>query len=429
MVKSIHTPIKKCLHCAAKTFRYRGQKGVAASIVGPEHMSEVSTTQVQCGRRGCRIVHRTNFAWPKKVDTLTFNQMKMQGVYFVTNKLGFTMTYLELQYLRLMRGRLVPGQEVDALQIYEGGDVASKSMHNLRDNLFHALEGFALARRTPDDVVQFDVNFPAGVFTKDRSPVLFPPATECKSICFDGLFGLSRALDPHVDGPRRALGKIRKRTAKKPSGKRSRSKAAKSVVKAKSKKKQLYYKDEDRTATCASKDKIRRTLPGRTGGWQFALDPSTMQVLGAMEHKENECTTDKITLLKAVMGMEGVNADLLIHDDMCHFERSALIHAPEAFAAVKYWVIDKFHRKNHVCSKCVWTHREKIRCKGIPTSASESFNAWIRVVNFFVNSMRPASHRFWVTEFMQFFNDHPEAGMLILAKPRFHKPGRRASQD
>ncbi|CAK0904042.1 unnamed protein product [Prorocentrum cordatum] len=240
------------------------------------------------------------------------------------------MPYLELQYLRLVRGRLVPGQEADVLQMYHGEDLVSKSKHSLRDNLLHALEGFALAKRTPDDVVQFDVNFPAGALTKDRSPVRFPPPARCKSICFDGLFGLNRAVGPD---------------------------AAKSVVKAKPKKKQLYYKDEERTASCAAKDKIRRTLAGRTGGWQFALDPATVRVLGAMEHKENECTTDKITLLTAVMGMEKVNADFLIHDDMCHFERSALIRAPEAFAAVKYWVIDEFHRKNHACSKCTWTHR------------------------------------------------------------------------
>eukprot|EP00959_Pyramimonas_sp_CCMP1952_P424775 8897223-Pyramimonas_sp.AAC.1 len=74
-----------------------------------------------------------------------------------------------------------------------------------------------------------------------------------------------------------------------------------------------------------------------------------MRILGAMEHNENECTTDKITLLTAVMGVEKVSADLLIHDDMCRFERSALIHEPEAFASVKYGAIDNFHRKRHIC--------------------------------------------------------------------------------
>lgn len=38
-----------------------------------------------------------------------------------------------------------------------------------------------------------------------------------------------------------------------------------------------------------------------------------------MEHVHNEHNKDKVRLLKAVMNMDQVEADLLIHDDICRF--------------------------------------------------------------------------------------------------------------
>ena len=67
------------------------------------------------------------------------------------------MKYLELTYWRLMRGRLAPGQEADVVQLFRKGHSNPNEQTTLRDHLLHALERFALARRTPDKVIPFDV--------------------------------------------------------------------------------------------------------------------------------------------------------------------------------------------------------------------------------------------------------------------------------
>ena len=58
-----------------------------------------------------------------------------------------------------------------------------------------------------------------------------------------------------------------------------------------------------RSAACATKDSNRPVMPNRTGGWQFALDGRTGEVLGAYEHVNNECNSDKHMLLMEVLGM------------------------------------------------------------------------------------------------------------------------------
>ncbi|CAK8996452.1 unnamed protein product, partial [Durusdinium trenchii] len=102
--------------------------------------------------------------------------------------------------------------------------------------------------------------------------------------------------------------------------------------------KRLY--EHDRSCHCKQKDAVRHVLPDRTAGWQFAIDPATGQVLGAYEHVVNERNEDKVALLKKVLAMPLVSADLLLHDDACHFEAYVQKHAGDAFDGVKYYLVD-----------------------------------------------------------------------------------------
>ena len=111
-------------------------------------------------------------------------------------------------------------------------------------------------------------------------------------------------------------------------------------------------------------------------------------------------------LLKAVFGLPGVDPDLLMHDDQCHFEPYANKVAPKTFAKVKHWLIDWWHLKNHKCSKQKWMKKQEARCKNIRNNMAESFNSWIRALNFFLNGLRPHSHRFWVREAGDFYNNN-----------------------
>ena len=111
---------------------------------------------------------------------------------------------------------------------------------------------------------------------------------------------------------------------------------------------------------------------------------------------QNQCNSGKAVLVKAVLNMTGVRADLPIHDDTCHVELSVEKNHPDAFASIRFWVIDAFHCPNHSCQKRIWTVAEKGRCKGVRTHVSESFNAWVRSLKFFTNGLRPLSHIFWM---------------------------------
>ncbi len=77
---------------------------------------------------------------------------------------------------------------------------------------------------------------------------------------------------------------------------------------------------------------------------------------------------------------------------------------PKNFAGIKFVVCDRFHMKNHKCSKKRYTRTESNMLKGINTSIAEQFNAWIRKLNTFLNGLRPASHRMWVEESVLFWN-------------------------
>ena len=319
---------------------------------------------------------------------------------------AFTMKYLELCYLRLLRAKTSPGQEAAVRNIADGDHVEMFWSDSLRKHLLHALEGYAVAKRQPDKVVEFNLDFPAKTVIKITKPImLFPPSVPVTSVGFDGHFGVHRALLTPVESPRQ--------------------------VPLKGRPMKLLY-EHDRSCHCAKKDSVRQVLPDRTAGWQFAVDPCTGKVLGAYEHRINERNEDKVDLLQQVLSMPLVSADLLLHDDACHFEQQILKskqlkYECEGFENIKYYMVDCFHMKNHRCSKSTWTPKEKKRAKNVRTNMSETFNAWIRPLNFFLNSLRPHSHKFWVEEAILFHNQYAQPLSSILssrknAKSRSMRP-------
>ena len=332
---------------------------------------------------------------------MTFNQLQKSGLYFVTSNTAFTMKYLELCYLRLLRAKTSPGQEAAVRNIADGDHVEMFWSDSLRKHLLHALEGYAVAKRQPDKVGEFNLDFPAKTVIKITKPImLFPPSVPVTSVSFDGHFGVHRALLTPVESPRQ--------------------------VPLKGRPMKLLY-EHDRSCHCAKKDSVRQVLPDRTAGWQFAVDPCTGKVLGAYEHRINERNEDKVDLLQQVLSMPLVSADLLLHDDACHFESYVKKYECEGFENIKYYMVDCFHMKNHRCSKSTWTPKEKKRAKNVRTNMSETFNAWIRPLNFFLNSLRPHSHKFWVEEAILFHNQYAQPLSSILssrknAKSRSMRP-------
>jgi hypothetical protein len=328
----VHTSsATKCVACNKGKLFLASQKVVRATVVGSETLRNVETRRLQCASRKCRAVVRCNFIWldGRKINCMTFNEMLRAGVYFVSNDIGFDMNYLELTYYRLLRGKLAPGQEADVLHLFHQGSTDLQGRVSLRDNLLHALEGWAVARRTPTEVVKFDVNFPADQIQGGRrDALLFPPVSTVTALSFDGLFGVNRQLEPKVDPPRTKRHKGRPKKA---------------------------YKEHERTRSCVKKDFTHVAFSNRTGGWQFVVDPDSKRCLGAYEHIENENMEDKSHVVEAVMAMPDVDPDLVMHDDVCHFEPYVKKRRPEKYAGVKYWIVDALHKSNHKCKKRHWT--------------------------------------------------------------------------
>ena len=72
--------------------------------------------------------------------------------------------------------------------------------HSFRDHLLRALEGFAIARRTPNTVIDFNLDNPAMALAKVKSPLLlFTPPTQVTEVAIDGHFGVHRALLPDIE--------------------------------------------------------------------------------------------------------------------------------------------------------------------------------------------------------------------------------------
>ncbi|CAE8668989.1 unnamed protein product, partial [Polarella glacialis] len=270
---------------------------------------------------------RTNQLGHQKVNCLSFDDITKSGVYFVNHHFAFTVNYLRLQHLRLLRAREAPGQEAAVQSIFHQEGDGMPCSRFFRDNLLHALEGYAIAREHPDQVIPFDLDYPAVTVYAKVENYVFPSPTD----------------------------------------------------------------EHERSKGCVDKEKSHLALPNRTAGWHFVTDPDSRRCLGAKEHIVNELIADKVSILTEVINMTNVVPDLLVHDDNCTFEH-VKNHKYDAFGTIKHFVIDKFHMKNHKCSKNKWTRSEKSRCKGVNTSQAEQFNAWMRGLNFFLNGLRPASH-------------------------------------
>jgi hypothetical protein len=310
--------------------------------------------------------------------------MARMGVYFVNNHCAFTMAYLKLTYMRMLRANVAPGQESSVRNmIPESVGGIPLDSRWLRDNILHALEAYALAGRSSNFVYKFDLDHPAKMVASTRANLLFSCPTKVKELCFDGHFGVHRQLETNVDPPRSVALRGRPRLMK--------------------------YKEHERSCSCANKEKTHVALPNRTAGWQFVVDPESRRVLGAKEHLQNECVADKMSIVGDILQMENVEeCDGLVHDDNCTFEKAVAKSADppvkDVFKRIKYYVVDLLHIRNHKCSKRQWTKREKKRFRKVRTAICESFNSWVRRKNFILNSMRPASHRFWVEESIRFYN-------------------------
>jgi hypothetical protein len=118
--------------------------------------------------------------------------MEKYGIDLVTHSFGFTMKYFKMTFYRFLCGNLAPGQETSIQNmLLEDGD---RSMHpkKFQAHLMRALEGYALARRTPGKIVPFPVDRPASFlkFNHDHDPFLFPPPGTVKVLSFDGHFGV-----------------------------------------------------------------------------------------------------------------------------------------------------------------------------------------------------------------------------------------------
>ena len=312
---------------------------------------------------------------------MTFKEMENMGVYFTTPAIGFTIPYLKRLRLSFFYARTAPGQEafvnLDFLNDDTDFDLDITHM-SLRDHLLHALEGVSIAMLEPDRRIPFDVEYPSKLQFSDRGVLGFGrPSGVVKHLAFDGHFGVNRSLESGVDV----------RTAN-PVG-RPRKKSIPDYV---------------RSVGCAHKDRERATLPNRTGGWQFVCDARTGSVLAGYEHIDNERCIDKHLAIQGTKTMYKIKPASLTHDDNCTFEKWVKKNHPEDYKDVKDFVVDHFHKKNHVCQKKRWTRRQKRLLKGINTSCCEQFHAFLRRFNFFLNSLRPSSHRFWVSAVAKFYN-------------------------
>ena len=116
---------------------------------------------------------------------MSFNQLLRSGLYFVTTNTAFTMKYLELCYLRLLRAKTSPGQEAAVRSIADANHEEMFWSDSLRKHLLHAIEGYAVAKRQPEQVVEFNLDFPAKTVVKIKEPaLLFPPSVPVTSVAF-----------------------------------------------------------------------------------------------------------------------------------------------------------------------------------------------------------------------------------------------------
>ena len=119
--------------------------------------------------------------------------------------------------------------------------------HKFGTHLVRALEGYALAQRTPDVAAPFSNYDPSNFIPS--APMTCAPSKVVKVLSFDGHAGVKRKFHSSWgEGPR--------------------------IVKCKGGRPRKKYIREERTCPCASKDKQRITMKNRTAGWPLSLVPS-----------------------------------------------------------------------------------------------------------------------------------------------------------
>ena len=123
---------------------------------------------------------------------LSLDQMKDAGALFIPSKTAFTIPYLEMTYLRLLRGKLSPGQEGAVVHLHHNADHRLPSSRRLRELLLRALEAYAVARRSPSVPMQFNLGYQASHIVKLNKVLSFPPTQTVNAISFDGHFGPHR---------------------------------------------------------------------------------------------------------------------------------------------------------------------------------------------------------------------------------------------
>ena len=181
-------PGSECGVCKKKLYTKFLDTPVQCTIVGSEVVEKAYLLRKECKEPFCVKTYRANFAYVDsvKVNTMSFRQMQDMKVYMVTHGFGFTMKYLQMFYYRLLRGNLAPGQESSVRAMVDGplhDDLIGPRW--FRHHLLRALEGYAIAQRSPDEVVPFPVDDPSSFFAPTSAPMTLdppPPAASVSSV-------------------------------------------------------------------------------------------------------------------------------------------------------------------------------------------------------------------------------------------------------
>ena len=119
-------------------------------------------------------------------DLMKFHDgISYQGLVAKSIRLGFSLKYLQLTHLLLMRTKTSPGEEASVREIFHMDCGGLPICHrSFRDHMLHALEGVAVARLKPTEVVPFNVDYPAAAVMDLRRTLTFPATDEVRELSF-----------------------------------------------------------------------------------------------------------------------------------------------------------------------------------------------------------------------------------------------------
>ena len=132
----------------------------------------------------------------------------------------------------------------------------------------------------PEKAIEFDVRYPAEKQYNHRDILFVGMPRDTTSIGFDGMFGVNRTLQTGVDV----------RTAMPARRPKANQRGGVSFFR--------DFQGLQRSCSCRTKDKVRATLPNRTGGWLFVVDCRSGDgaVLAGQELINNEHATENTSL-------------------------------------------------------------------------------------------------------------------------------------